>query len=277
MPFEINSVALPSTGTVFFQSAPQNGSGTERPAMFYCNVTGCPGSLPTAPATDGLGGFDLLLPAVGNRVFFSAQDFGLGYSDCTANGVSCTTAQYLGANAKGTRGMSADATNIYFIDSVSRGQGVAMCAQTDTACTPTVLVAGPGPAQPITDLIQTAVSKGVLYWIKQGRSGFVEGKILKCDLGAACVVPAPAIAGTLDSPTELLVDADGVYWITTGTNAANTAKVQRCTLPGCIGGAQDMATGLETGGMGSSGTHGLASDDKFVYFADSQRVLRIAK
>jgi hypothetical protein len=268
MSYQINSVALPSTGTVFFESAPTQA--TERPAMYFCDVAGCPGALPAPAASDGLNGFQLRTPVVGNRVFFTSGGFGLGWSDCTPNGASCTPAQYAGANAKGTRGMSADATNFYFIDSISRGQGVAKCAQDDTACTPTVLVAGPGPAMPMSDLIQTAVGGNILYWIKQGRSSFVEGKILLCDLTAACPTPSTALAVGLDSPTEILVDADGVYWITMGSSAAPQARIQRCALPNCTGGAQEMA-------KVEAGSHGLATDDKFIYWAQSTAVLRVAK
>jgi hypothetical protein len=52
--------------------------------------------------------------------------------------------------------------------------------------------------------------------------------------------------------------------------SATPPRIQRCALPSCTGGPQDLAT-VE------ADAHSLASDDKFVYWAQSTSFLRIAK
>jgi hypothetical protein len=259
MSYAIGPIAVVQKGTIVFESAPTQN--TERPAMYACGIAGCP-SPPVSFVVDGLNGFEERLRVFNDRVFYNSGGNGLGWSTCAAGGGPCTAAHFLGSagTTRNTQGFSADTTNLYFVDAPSRGQGIATCAQSDTTCTPAVLVAGPQ-----ADVLTTATDGGKLYWIKKGRDSFNEGKLLVCDL-PACTTPKPLAVG-LDSPTELLVDVSGAYWLTAGS------KIQRCAPGGCAGGAQDFAgtpTALDT-------PHSLVADDLFVYWAEKTAIWRLAK
>lgn len=258
MGYEIRTVAVVQKGTIVFESAPTQN--TERPALYACGIAGCP-SPPISFVADGLNGFETRLRVFNDHVFYNTGGSGVGWSSCLPLGGPCSAAHFLGmGTSKGTTGFSADATNMYFVDSAARGNGIAMCAQNSTTCTPTVLVAGPQ-----TDVLTTATDGGKLFWIKRGRDSFTEGKLIVCDL-PACAAPKPIAVG-LDSPTELLVDVSGAYWFTAGN------KLQRCAPGGCAGGAQDFAgatTPLDT-------PHSLTADDLFVYWSEKSSVWRLAK
>ncbi len=259
MSYPINQVAVVQKGAVVFESAPTQS--TERPTLYACGIAGCP-SPPVSFTQDGLNGYEGRLRVVADRVFYNSGGNGLAWSSCAANGGPCTAAHFLGSagSAKGTTGFSADTTNVYFVDSMARGSAIATCLQTDTACMPAPLVAGPQ-----SDVFTTAADGGKLYWIKRGRDGFTEAKLFVCDL-PGCATPKPIAVG-LDSPTELVVDASGAYWLTAGN------KLQRCSPGGCAGGPQDFAgtpTALDS-------PHSLVADAAFVYWAEKSSVWRLAK
>ena len=255
MPFSINAIDVPTPDTVVFISAPQNGSGTERPAIFSCPTAACP-ALPVSFTADGLNGFDSRLRSQAGTVYALSGGSGLLWSACDA-GACATPANHFGAATKGTHGFYPGVSNLFFIDATVRGSPIAKCLLGDTACTPAALVTGD------QSLVEAVVAYGSkLYWLLPGRDGFMEGKLMTCDL-PACATPT-AQAGALDSPSGLLVDASGAWWFTKG------AKIQTCAPNGCAGGQKDVAGPLD-------GPHDLLADDAFIYWAEKTKVMKLAK
>ncbi len=260
MQYEIRAIAAVNKANVTFLSAPTQS--TERPAIFACPPAGCP-TPPGSFVLDGLNGIDSRVrPAPGGRVIFNTGGTGLGSSICAlVPGGACTSpASFVGV--KGTHGLTADATNFYFVDSALRGSTIAKCAFTEMPCVPTSLVTGDQ-----SDVEGISVSDGHLFWIKPGRDGLNEGKLFTCDL-PACSLPKLVANGLLTSPTvqnELYVDGSGAYWFNT------SSKLQRCAAGGCIGGAQDfVAAALDT-------PHSIVSDSDFIYWAEKTSLWRLAK
>ncbi len=255
MPFGIRAIHVPAVGTLTFISAPQNGSGTERPAIFACPTAGCP-SPPVSFIADGLNGFEARLRSAGGTLFARTGGNGLISSAC-ANGTCASPATLYGTLTKGTHGFAATPAFVYFIDSATRGSTIAKCAVGDTACTPISVV--PGDASLVEGL---AGFNGKLFWLQPGRAGFNEGKLISCDL-PVCATPTPQ-ATALDSPSGLFVDASGAYWLTAGN------KLQRCAPNGCVGGQQDVVTAL-------AAPHDILGDDAFIYWAETSKISRLAK
>ncbi len=164
---------------------------------------------------------------------------------------------FFGTLTKGTHGHAGTAALVYFIDATTRGSTIARCAVGDTACTPISVV--PGDQSTVEGL---ALSGGKLFWLFPGRVGFIEGKLMSCDL-PACTNVAPQATG-LDSPSTLAVDANGAYWLTAGN------KIQHCPANGCVGGQQDVIGGLDT-------PHDLLTDGTFVYWAERTKISRVAE
>jgi hypothetical protein len=255
MGYPIDAISFVQPGTIVFLSAPTQS--TQRPALYACSPAGCP-SPPTSFAADGLNGIEPRLRSLNGRIFYNPGGSGLSYSTCAAGAGTCSAATQLGtATTRGTHGLTADATNLYFIDSAARGSTIATCAQSAAPCTPSALV--PGDQSTVEGVVADG---GKLYWLFPGRAGFTEGRLMACDL-PACATPKP-LANTLDSPVGLVVDAGGAYWLTAGN------KLQRCLPNGCLGGPQDFAGPLDT-------PHSLVADPAFVYWAEKTSVWRLAK
>jgi hypothetical protein len=256
MPFSIDAIDTPAPGTIAYLSAPQNSSGTERPAVFSCPTTGCP-SPPVSFVGDGLNGLEPRLRSAGGTIYGVTGGTGLFWSAC-ANG-SCATPATFFTGTKGIHGfIPAPLFNaVYFIDSSVRGSTIATCTIGVTPCTPASVIAG--DASLVEALV---VFNGKLWWLIPGRDGFMEGKLVSCDL-PACGTVTPT-AGALDSPKNLIVDASGAWWLTAG------GKLQHCLPNGCTGGQQDVVPNLDT-------PHDLLADDTFVYWGEKTKITRIAK
>ncbi len=255
MPFSINAIHVPAPQTLAFLSAPQNGSGTERPAVFSCATTGCP-SPPVSFVADGLNGIQARLRSASGALYGVTGGTGLFSTTCTT-GACATPASFFGPLTRGVHGFAPTQALVYFIDAASRGGAISKCAAGDTACAPVILV--PGDASLVESL---SVFNAKLFWLAPGRAGFNEGKLLSCDL-PACTTVAPQ-ATAIDSPTGLFVDASGAYWFTAGN------KLQHCAANGCVGGQQDLVLTLDT-------PHDVIADDTFVYWAEKTKISRIAK
>lgn len=260
--YTINAINSVNAATLTFISAPTQT--TEREMIYACSPNGCPGT-PISFTGDGLNGIESRLAANGDKLFYSLGGSGPGVATCM-NGMCATPTALGNGMTKGTHGFAVDATNIYFVDSVSRGSTIARCAQTDTTCVPTPVVSGDQ-----SSVQSVAAFNGKLYWITPGRDGFVEGKLFSCDLPGCAT--SKLLTGGLDlSPInsntipleELYVDVSGAYWFT----KAN--KLQRCSLPDCMGGPHDFAGPLLQ-------PHSLVADDQFVYWAETSAVWRLAK
>ncbi|CAN5925775.1 hypothetical protein BH11MYX4_BH11MYX4_39920 [soil metagenome] len=250
------SVTAMNNGTVVFESAPVQN--TTRPAMYGCPLAGCPAVL-TSWIADGLNGFESRIRVQGGDVFVNSGGFGLAWTTCNAG--ACTSpGKTLGL--KGTHGFVPAGPNVYFVDSTARGGAIAKCVQSETACMPTVVVPGDQ-----TDVESLAFDNGTLYWIKKGRDGFTEGKLFGCSLASDCTVAGNVklVVNGLDSPTDLMVDASGYYWITAAK------KLQRCLPGNCPGGAQDLVP------VALDAPHSLTHDLSFVYWAETFKITRLAK
>jgi len=249
--YGFNNVVVLNNGTVVFESAPVQS--TQRPAIYGCPLSGCPGVL-TAWASDGLNGFEPRLRASGGDVFANGGGIGLVWTSCTAG--TCTSPAKNFGPLKGTQTMTPTLTAVYF----AYGGNISRCLKTETTCTPTVIVPGESPESMVAD-------GGSLYWIRKGRDGFNEGKLMQCVLSTDCTVAAnvKTIANGLDSPAELAVDASGAYWLTAGS------RLQRCLPGNCPGGAQDFVPGaLDT-------PHHLVATPNFLYWVEVTKIFRVAK
>jgi hypothetical protein len=254
MTYSIPAIAWLDNGTVVFQSAPARA--TQRPSLYGCPDSGCPGAVDYF-TQDGMNGFYEGLVAVGDRVVFHAGGLGLGSSVCTAG--TCGVADYFGPRGKDV--FTADTSAIYFVQRSADGTAIVSCAfdRTEETCTPKTVVGGDQSTTTAMD-----VFGGELYWVAPGREGYVEGTIrylALSDRGNA----ASTLAQGLDSPTALVVDEDGAFWIT-----FDPPTLQRCASGRCPGGAQTMVTGLVA-------PTGLTTDEDFVYWIDDGVIWRIAK
>ncbi len=82
MSFPIDGIHVPAALTIAFVSAPQNTSGTERPAIFSCPSTGCP-SPPVSFVGDGLNGVDPRLRSSNGILFGRTGGTGLFSTTCS--------------------------------------------------------------------------------------------------------------------------------------------------------------------------------------------------
>ncbi len=261
MQYAIRAISAVNNVTFAFLSAPTQT--TERPAVYACGLAGCP-SPPVSFTGDGLNGVDDRFRTVGNRIFHFRGGSGIGYSTCDpATPGNCAGTTSFGSMTRNTRGFTADATNVYFIDTQARGYVIATCLQTDTSCTPAQVVAGDH-----SDLEALETEGGKLYFIRPGREDFNEGKLYTCNLPSC--TPQVIANGLSTNPhttgfkNELRVDATGAYWLTT------TKKIQRCAPNGCLGGAKDVIGPI-------NGIHSLVLDASFVYWAEEKSIWRLAK
>jgi hypothetical protein len=255
MSYPIDAVAVPAKGNVVFLSAPTQN--TQRPNLYSCSVVGCPAPPPSFVA-DGLNGISSRLQLVGDRVLYDLGGSGLSFSTCLPGAGGCSGPTKLGTTTtRNTSAFSADAQHVCFVDALSRGGALSRCSTGDTACVPTVLEAGDH-----TDVTGTAIAAGKLFWTRPGRDGFNEGKLWVCDL-PACATPKPLALG-LNSPSDLMVDVSGAYWLTAA------GQIQRCAPNGCLGGAQTLTETLVS-------PHSLVADEAFLYWAEKTTISRLAK
>ena len=259
MEYDIGAIAWvadPTTPTVVFLSAPTQN--TERPSIFPCPETGCPGSL-TIAIEDGLGGFQGSLPVYGNQVYYNSQNFGLGSLTCTAG--TCT--QNGNLTVKGADTFTAGQNYEYYIDEyVASSTHMGYMYR----CDPTVMPCAPVTidAQDLAAAVGMAVQGGLIYWMIQGESGTQNGYIQTCT-SPGCANTTYLVKG-LSTPSDLVVDADGAYWVT-----SMPGSVQRCVgKRWCAGGAQTISTT-------ANAPHDIATDAKFVYWADGDTIYRVAK
>lgn len=249
-----NVVALPN-GTVVFQSAP-NGT-TERPAIYFCAKAGCAAPL-SMVVQDGLSGFNSV-QASGNDLFITSGGLGAMWSSCAANGSNCPINKF-GTETKPASGASGDSNYVYFLHgSSSTALSIARCARSSATCGAPEVVVDLATAQ---DVPTTVVHGGKLYWLKQGRDGYAEGRLKSCDPSGAC--SGKDLATGLNSPLSLLVDDSGSYFVDA------ELKLLRCAPDDCVGGAREMLPATPA-------LHSVVTDDKFVYYATATSVFRIAK
>lgn len=248
------NITVMNNGTVVFESAPVQS--THRPAIYGCPVTGCPGVL-TSWISDGLNGFEQRIRTFAGDVFVNTGGNGLAWTSCTAG--ACTTPGNL-LGIKGTRLLTPTPNAVYFVNSADTGIG--KCLKTDTACVPTVVASGA-----FGDVATLAFDNGSLFWIKKGRDGFNEGKLFQCVLSTDCTQAAnvKTLANGLDSPTELVVDDTGAYWLT----AAN--KIERCLPGNCPGGPQELVP------AGADLRHHVVIAQSFMYWVEVTKIFRTAK
>ncbi|HMA92200.1 MAG TPA: hypothetical protein VKP30_05915 [Polyangiaceae bacterium] len=243
-----------ASGTVVFLSAPSQN--TIRPALYPCPDSGCPAT-PTSVASDGLGGFERKLQVVGNKVYYSSQHIQLNALTCSAG--ACTNGTTLGVGKE--RPFTANSTTMYFIDSSDTANGhsgyILSCdLSLAPPCTPATVL-----ARSYSDSIDIQVVGNTLYWLSPGRQDFNEGRVHSCALPGCATVTDLALG--LNSPTEMLIDNDGVYVI----DAAGA--IQRCVNTTCSGGIQSWIAG--------TAPHFLTSDASFLYWAEGNVVRRVAK
>lgn len=252
----INTVAA-GNGMVVFQSSPIQA--TDHPGLYYCPQTGCASNPNTLHGITFSGfSFDRV---EGTNVTYYGPGLGLFTHACTPNGDSCAASVTVLA-AKNIDTISADATNVYFVNHITSNgttSDVLQICPDFAPCTPTTLLTLTSPP------VKTAAFGGTVYLLYSGQQGGLPGgSIQRC--------PATGCQGTVQSfvnkqafPTDLAVDATGVYWINSDDHAIKT-----CALSACVGGPTTVAQGL-------TAPRDLALDEKFVYWVDGTSILRVAK
>lgn len=242
-------------GTIVFQSAP-NGSGTERPGIFACPATGCVG-VPVQFTGDGLNGYKAQVPTrYGTRVGWNSGGGGIGSADCTA-GV-CNAPINPGNKAKA---YTLNDTHIFYVENLSPNAAIKKCKHGIQPCTNELVSAG---AYETVEVM--AVDGDNLYWVLPGRAGFKEAKLYRCSIAANCASPQ-VLANNLELVSELVADANGIYWITR-TSDFTTYEVQACTV-GCVGGPRSISK--------PKNANTIATDPNFIYFGESDVIWRHAK
>jgi hypothetical protein len=232
---------------------------TDHPGLYYCPQTGCVGN-PTSLHGITFSGFSFDR-VEGSHVTYYAPGLGLFTHVCAPNGASCAASVTV-LGAKNLDTVSADATNVYFVDHI-----------TQNGITTNVLETCPdfAPCMPTTLLTltstptKTAAFGGMAYVLYGGQQGGVpSGSIQRCAASGCGGVAAPFVSKQ-GFPTDLAVDATGVYWIN-----ADELAIKTCGLNACVGGPTTLAKGL-------SAPKYLALDAKFVYWVDGTSILRVAK
>lgn len=99
-----------------------------------------------------------------------------------------------------------------------------------------------------------------------GASGAIGGGNVVFSVSDAAPGARTLLVSDAAGITDVAVDASGIYWVN-GT----TGKVLRCaTLTGCNGSGETLATG-------QTGASRIRLDEKFVYWATSTTVMKVAK
>jgi hypothetical protein len=248
------SDARAANGSVFFVSAPVQS--TIRPALYLCPPDGCTSPLRMVSGAGFSGPSEVAF--AGDDVYWLNPDGGALRNTCPAGGGPCTGSMNVGP--KGFSALSASATEFYFADTAANGGGLSKCPRDGCATLPGALPTKLAPGTPTG----TAYAGGVLYVQLPGRAGFSDGSIRTCtptDCNAG--VPARFVDGR-ESPSGVVADATGVYWIEGGAILA-------CALPACSGGARTLASSVSPAA--------LVLDDAFVYWTNGSPgpIMRVAK
>ena len=191
----------------------------------YCPISGCSSEPKTFASLDGRGGRLTGLTAVDGDFYFEISE-AAGPDEKKLYRVSAKTtpltAEPLINRLPEDSPILVDDTNVYFARTDENGENPQMvyCARA-SACT---------KPQPLLPDVPYAVAAyaGKFFWFYGA-----PGSISSCDPAdcAATTEPVYYIASGVD---ELVVDADGIFWIGPG-------NVSACSLPSCTGGPRLLA------------------------------------
>jgi hypothetical protein len=256
------SSVLVANGSVFFISAP--AQTTTRPTLYICPPAGCPSPVPN------VSGFSFSGPSsiafFGDDVYWLDPDGGVQRNTCAPNGGACTG--QLNVGPRGFKALSASDSEIFFADSMADGNGLAKCPRDGCPAAPAA------PTKLVATIAPTATGffGGLVYYQIPGMQDNRTGLIRTCaPTDCSGGNPSNFISGR-ESPTGMIIDASGVYWIEGVT--PGMLAIAGCSLPSCAGGARVLATGVTA--------TALALDDGFVYWANTNNatpgpIMRVAK
>jgi hypothetical protein len=109
-------------------------------------------------------------------------------------------------------------------------------------CTPDGCGEAPMPLAATTGcgVIRMAVLGSELYWVES-----LSGNVLSLPLASPSAVPSVVASGQL-SPTGIVVDSHGLYWVNAGDGTPGTSKVMKKALPVSADPATVLVTGAAT-------------------------------
>jgi len=105
-------------------------------------------------------------------------------------------------------------------------------------------------------------SNGAYVFATEHGSGTTGGAVYRCPINTNCGKPTPFVAGQSSSISDVLVDANDVYWRANG-------DIWRCPVAGCNGSPTMFAT--------SALSAQVAQDASAIYFANSVGIVKVAK
>jgi hypothetical protein len=257
--------------------------GTTTGVVSQCAKTGC-----TTPTTLGPG-YATGIASDAKYVYWN--DFSAGTIVRCAIGGCGNQPDVISPNQPHAEGVSFDGTNLYWAATGS----ILTCVA--PACgSPTILATGQSSL-----ITGTSAETAVVYWVsagsllacgaagcnqkpttvatvtngasgtslavKDGFAYFVSGNsIVSCPVTSACQFPRTI--GSSSAPFGVATDGNDVYWLD-----EDIAKVYRCPVVGCVGGAEVFADQSSFDPSGEIGTN-VALDGEYAYWADAVAVYR---
>lgn len=241
---------------IFVSSSPDQGQDF----LYQCATsTGC-STPPNHVGGSGNQAFGTAFFIHGADVYWTVHRL-LDHVSCTPAGV-CTSAEGIYTSASPNTGVvTADDAGVYFTETLDSGV-ILRCPTSGSNCVPTTIGT---TAKSVTQL----AAQGQKIWIlSSGTDGYLDGSIRTCPTND------PTCSGTLFAdrlpfPTEFAVDANAVTWINRD-GYGGKPEIVTCPIGGCAGGPRTLAK-VDTD------ANGLRSDERFVYWATSTQIVRVAK
>jgi hypothetical protein len=243
----VGGIAVQGGRVLFIE---QNTSNSSSPANLYsCPSTGCEAS-PAVEATQT----GMAVVADSNDVYWAAP---AGVLDCPvagcATGGGPTTLVSIGSGevAPSPWDLAVGGGFVYF---TNFGGGVGSCGLSSGGCSCPPFAGGCmlGSLSEIPDTPPTALALGAssVYWTLASANDVVAVPFAPPDAG----VPSAGLFATVESPGDIAVDSENVYFTTTQGSGA----IYKCAVGGCNQTPTVFASGL--GGLGA-----IAVDAKRVY------------
>jgi len=224
-------------GTILLMSS--NQATKDRPTLFYCADTGCPGSILTqALDNDGLGSLTSLTYEGTHAYWLHQNHLAIRHSECS-NG-TCSAAESIFTFIDEPRLMTTDATSVFFVDSQNELQ---RCPGSGTGCAPTVLASG-------ISAIAMSQANALLYLLDSGTEGNLNGSIMKCTTQDCSGGSPTTVMGNLAYPLLFAQDATSAFWYADDTGVIQSAALQNPGTP------KVLANGLAGSAMQQLHTQG---------------------
>jgi len=261
----------------------------------------------TPPSMGSLGFYGNMMVADGANVFWINKGSASNYTTirkCAASGCTAAGAKTLVDNYTPIRQLTADATNLYWVEHQGGAHKIALSASSGgqgisgTTTDSEVSIAVDATKVYVASSLIPAAGGGAYDCALTGCSGpknilfspakllAITGttlvgtssdKVIACTSSGCGAVPVELAAGQT-GVSAITADSVGVYWAIRGSGTAADGSIRMCKLPTCAGGVRALAAS-------QAAPVGIVVDGDFVYWvnngitgsASSGSVLRVRR